>query len=376
MANDHPGDGRDQGRHPDDPFYVKRDGTKSGKRVKIIMGSSLKPRNVTWLWLDWIEHGKLTIFAGRPGSLKTTIALDWAAGITRGGQWPDGTRIAPGNVVMWSGEDDVETTLLPRFLSAGGDSDHIGFTTTVEEDRKDRSFDPSRDMDALAAACAELGAVNMIIIDPLVSITREGSDSHKNAEARRDLQPVVDLAARTQAAVIGIHHLTKRSEGADLLDRISGSLAFGAAPRSALLSVVQKTASGPRGVLTKVKISNGKEWGGYDFTAETRPLDDDPSVSGQRIWWGAFIDEDPRAIVAKIEGAAERAGQTMRRAAAFVRDALKRGPRLAAEVIAEGEACGFSKRTLQRAFTGKDIGGRPEHAGFEKGGAWIWELPT
>ena len=213
--------------------------------------------------------GDLHDVRGRPGSLKTTIALDWAAGITRGGQWPDGTQIAPGNVVMWSGADDIATTLLPRFLAAGVDSANMGFITTVEEDRKERSFDPSRDMDNLAAACADYGGVNLIIIDPLVSSTREGRDSHKNAEARRDLQPVVDLAVRTQAAVIGIHHLTKRSEGADLLDRVSGSLAFGAAPRSALLCVVQKTASGPRGVPTKAKISSGRS--GADTTSPPRP---------------------------------------------------------------------------------------------------------
>ena len=65
----------------------------------------------------------------------------------------------------------------------------------------------------------------------------------------------------------------------------------------------------------------------------------------------------------------------MRRAVAFVRGALERGPRLSSEVIAEGELSGFSKRTLQRAFTGRDIAGRTERAGFGNGVAWIWELP-
>jgi hypothetical protein len=32
---------------------------------------------------------------------------------------------------------------------------------------------------------------------------------------------------------------------------------------------------------------------------------------------------------------------------------------------------GFPKQMVAR-----DIGGRPEHAVFEKGGAWIWELPA
>ena len=89
-------------------------------------------------------------------------------------------------------------------------------------------------------------------------------DSHKNAETRRDLQPLVDLAERTQAAVIGIHHLTKRSEGADPVDRVSGSLAFGAAPRVILLSALDpKGGAEPRGVLMRAKSNIGPSHGGY-----------------------------------------------------------------------------------------------------------------
>ena len=73
-------------------------------------------------------------------------------------------------------------------------------------------------------------------------------DSHKNAETRRDLQPLVDLAERTHAAVIGIHHFTKGSEALDPLDRVSGSLAFGAGPRVVLLSALNRNVAGePRG---------------------------------------------------------------------------------------------------------------------------------
>jgi putative DNA primase/helicase len=352
--HDAAGDGRDQGRHPDDPFYVKRDGTKSGKRVKIIMGTGIAMRPISWVWRDWLAHGKLHIFAGRPGCLKTTTAIGFA-GVTVGGQWPDGTPMAQGNVVVWSGEDAIEDTLMPRFIAAGGDPNHIAFIKGVEEDGKARAFDPSSDIEALAAVCAELGNINLIIIDPVVMIAK--GDSHKNAEARKDLQPLVDLAERTQAAVIGIHHLTKRSEGANPVDRVSGSLAFGAAPRVILLNALDpKGGAEPRGVLMRAKSNIGPSHGGYSFTAEQNRLDDEPGISAQRILWGEFVDRSAGDILEEYEGMTE---------------ALANGPRMAAEVEAEGEKLSFSVWAMRRAL--KKLGGTTQKASFGTG--WVWELP-
>jgi AAA domain len=213
---------------------TRRDDSK--KRVKIVMGTGIAMRPISWAWKNWLAHGKLHIFAGRPGCLKTTTAIGFAAGATVGGYWPDGTRMSQGNVVVWSGEDAIEDTLMPRFIAAGGDPNSIAFIKGVEEDGKKRAFDPASDIEALTETCDQLGNVNLIIIDPVVMIAK--GDSHKNAETRRDLQPLADLAERTQAALIGIHHLTKRSEGANPVDRVSGSLAFGAAPRVILMNTL------------------------------------------------------------------------------------------------------------------------------------------
>jgi RecA-family ATPase len=196
------------------------------KRIKFVMGSEIAPQTVNWLWEDWLALGKLHILAGRPGALKTTTALAFAAAVSIGGEWPDRKPAAQGKIVIWSGEDAIDDTLLPRFLAAGGNRDRIAFIGGVEEDGKARAFDPANDIAALAQVCANLGQVSLIIIDPIVAVAK--GDSHKNAEARRDLQPLVTLAERTQAAVLGVHHLTKRTEGADPVDRVSGSPAFGA----------------------------------------------------------------------------------------------------------------------------------------------------
>jgi putative DNA primase/helicase len=342
-----------------------------GKKVKIVMGTDVETRPISWAWKDWLAHGKLHIFAGRPGCLKTTTAIGFAAGVTVGGQWPDETDIAQGNVVVWSGEDAVDDTLLPRFMAAGGDRAHIAFINRVEEDGKTRAFDPASDMDALAEVCDELGNVNLIIVDPVVMIAK--GDSHKNAETRKDLQPLVDLAERTQAVVIGIHHLTKRSEGANPIDRVSGSLAFGAAPRVILLGALDpKGGAEPRGVLMRAKSNIGPSHGGYSFSAEQRRLDGEPDISAQRILWGDFVDKSASEILEEFEGKVKAAAEKKRKIVEFLTEALAgRGPRMAAEVEAEGEALGFSVWALRRAF--KKLGGRPEKPSFKTG--WVWELP-
>jgi putative DNA primase/helicase len=357
---------------PNEIFRSRPYRPATGKRVTVTMGRNIKPKKVDWLWPDWLARGKLHVLAGRPAALKTTISISLAAIVTVGGYWPDGSRVASGKVVIWSGEDAIDDTLLPRFLAAGGDPDRIAFIGGVEEDGKKRSFDPARDMDELATVCADLGGVSLVIIDPIVAVVAVKTDSHKNAEARRDLQPLVDLAERTKAAVVGVHHLTKRTEGADPIDRVSGSLAFGAGPRVVMLSAVDSKAGGePHGVLMRAKSNLGPSHGGFEFAGDTRPLAGHPDISAQRILWGGYVNESARDILAPLEGKAEQP-EGMRKAAAFLRGALNgRGPRMAAEVIKEGEAAGLSERALRRAL--KALGGWSEKASMKTG--WIWELP-
>ena len=84
----------------------------------------------------------------------------------------------------------------------------------------------------------------MIIVDPIVSAV--SGDSHKNGETRRALQPLVDLASDVNAALIGITHFSKGTSGRDPLERITGSIAFGALAR--VVMVAAKEASEKTGL--------------------------------------------------------------------------------------------------------------------------------
>ena len=63
-----------------------------------------------------------------------------------------------------------------------------------------------------------------------------------------------------------------------------------------------------------------------------------------RTLWGDFIDKSAHDVLEEFEGKTKAAAETRRKVAEFVREALTdRGPRMAAEVIAEGKALGFGE---------------------------------
>jgi hypothetical protein len=126
-------------------------------------------------------------------------------------------------------------------------------------------FGPALDMAPLERALAKLrGPIGVIVLDPVIMMVR--GDSHKNAETPVGLQPFHALFAAIGASALGVHHLTKRSEGADPIDRVSGSLAVGALPRVVLLSARDMNDEiGQRRGLVRGKVNNGPDWGGFEY---------------------------------------------------------------------------------------------------------------
>src|SRR5215475_12266442 len=118
----------------------------------LVSAAKVKPEPIRWLWPDWLSLGKLHLLAGSPGTGKTTIAVSLAAAITTGAAWPDGGTCQPGDVLVWSGEDGIADTLLPRFLAAGGDPRHLHFAGAVSDGGRDRPFNPASDLPRLITA--------------------------------------------------------------------------------------------------------------------------------------------------------------------------------------------------------------------------------
>jgi RecA-family ATPase len=181
--------------------------------VEIKRGSGYQMRKIPWLWPGWLARGKLHILAGQKGAGKSTIGFDLLAQLThRGGKFPDGTAAPLGDVLIWSGEDDIEDTILPRIVVAGGDPDRVCFIDGIVIDGAKRAFDPATDMTGLLSAALELPNLIAALIDPIVSATP--GDSHKNSETRRGLQPLVDFATELDFVLLGLQHFTNATHNA------------------------------------------------------------------------------------------------------------------------------------------------------------------
>lgn len=359
---------------------ARRKPGEAEESLALVRGSDVRLERTDWLWNEWMACGCLQVFAGPAGLGKTTIALSLAAVLTRGSLWPDGSRCSqPGSVIFWSGEDAVDKTLMPRFVAMGGDPERIYFVdaVTAKEDGnlETREFDPSRDIPLLIEKANEIGDVRLLVVDP-VSMCVAG-DSNKNAEVRRGLAPLKAFAERHGAAVLGISHFSKGSEGRDPLSRVTGSLAFGAAPRLVLSAVTENPKpdepedAEPRHLFVRTKSNLGPTGDGFRYVIEQIPVSE--GIPASRIVWGEHLKGNARELLADAEHVEADDGDRTEREDAkdFLRNVLDGDGLPAKQLFREYRDAGHSERTIRRAA--KELGVQKIKQGM--GGGWVWRMP-
>ncbi|MDR7332452.1 AAA family ATPase [Roseateles asaccharophilus] len=334
--------------------------------VRLIRGDAVALEPVRWLWNGFLPAGMLTILGGAPGCGKTTIALSLAATITRGGTWPDGTRCTqPGDVLVWSGEDG-HSVIAARLKAAGADMERVHFIDGITGSEGE-AFDPGRDMDLLEKTADGLQAPRLLILDPIVSAV--AGDSHKGAEVRRSLQPVVTLAQRLGCAVLGITHFSKGTSGRDPVERVTGSIAFAALARLVLVAAKVKPGDDgdERRVLLRAKSNIGADDGGFAYALERAEVA--PDVEGQYVRWLEVLTGSARELLADAEADGADDGEGAGDAAAWLRELLACGPVAVADVKRFADEAGYSWRTMQRAM--RKAGAESRRNGFGKAAEWF-----
>lgn len=334
-------------------------------RVILTCGADLTPQPIAWLWRFWLAKRKLHILAGAPGQGKTTIALSIAATITIGGRLPDGTRCELGNVLAWSAEDDPADTLLPRLIAAGADKDRVFFVTGARVNGEVTPFDPARDMVQLVAAAESIGGISLLIVDPVVSAV--AGDSHKNTEVRRALQPLVDLAAMLNCAVLGISHFSKGGQGQDPTQRVVGSVAFAAVARMVWVAAKVKGDEGEdRRILARSKSNIGPDDGGFEYQLEQ--IEALPGIEASRVAWGVAVAGTARELLTDPDdGPQDDASDAVELLRAELDSVLWTSCDEAAKPL---KAAGFSKKQIWAAS--KKVGVMRKKDGMK--GGWMWRL--
>lgn len=346
------------------------EGQQPKATVELTRASTLKAEPVDWFWRGWLARGKAHILGGQPGAGKTTLAMLMSSTATVGGIWPDGSRAPRGNVIIWSGEDDPADTLLPRLVASGADVERVFFVGDVAQGEERRPFDPAKDMEPLREAIGKAGGCVLIVVDPIVSAV--AGDSHKNADTRRALQPLVDLAACVNAALLGITHLSKGTSGREPIERITGSIAFGALARVVMIAAKEgETEDGtpPRRFLARAKSNIGPDEGGFAYELRQEPMPGDNRIIASFAMFGEAIEGTARDMLAAAEAESSEDKGAFGEAEDFLKEQLAEGRSVPTnEIRSAATAHAIAWRTVERAKKALGV------EAFQHERKWLWRL--
>ena len=204
--------------------------------------ADVQPESVTWVWPGRIPVGKLVIFDGDPGLGKSVLTLTIGAIVSRGGEWPDGTRCdEPGDVLIMSAEDGVADTIRPRLDAANADPDRVhviehGLTLA--------------DTDEIERHITETGA-RLLVVDVLMAYMP--GDAYKDQDVRKVLTRLSKVAERAGCTVLLLRHLNKR-KGNEPIYRGGGSIGIVGAARAGF--VVTRDPDLPEEVRILASVKN------------------------------------------------------------------------------------------------------------------------
>ncbi len=331
-----------------------------GGAPKLTRFVDIEERKLEWLWPGRIPIGKLTVIAGEPGLGKSLVTIAIASAITKQTRWPDCSENAPrGSVILLSAEDDDADTVKPRLLAAGADPRKVfSFDSVIyEPDGSRRGFTLDRDFDRLAQVIKIVPDCRLVVIDP-ASAFMGNIDSHKNSDVRGVLSVLADIAQEYRVAILYVTHLNK-SQGSPM-SRVTGSGAFVAAARSAMLVGADPDDSGRR-IVAMLKSNLATESDGVAYRIISNE-DNLPVVE----WESGKVKIRASDILAHVESRSELSD-----AVQWLASEVSGGPIDTKVLLKRARDAGHSWRTVRRAQEQLKV--KPRKTGAKS--CWQWWHP-
>jgi hypothetical protein len=330
--------------------------------------SDVSPEPTDWLWEGRMALGALNLLSGREGLGKSTVGYHIAAEVTLG-NLPGFFHGHPKSVIIGATEDSFPKTIIPRLLAAGANMDRI-FRVDVAEHGVISEIDLPTDVAGLAQTIRETDAA-LVLLDPLMSRLSAGLDSHKDAEVRQALEPIVRVCEETNATMLGVIHHNKTVTD-DPNTAVMGSRAFVAVCRANHAVVLNPNdPTHATRIFETTKNNLGRlDLPALEFVIESATIETRvgrPAITGRLVWQG----ESPIRAAEAMRGSG-KGGGAMEKAKEFLTEFLTEqgGVASKADVVAAGVAEGHAVKTIERAAKSLWITS-------PKGGvSGVWELPA
>lgn len=165
-----------------------------------------------WVWSRRIRRGGLAVLAGKPKAGKSTAARDLALAVARGESWLgcDTTAGAVWYLALEEHPDDVRA----HFRRMGAVDEDIFVCWGNEPD-----------LLARLKAQVAVSAPTLIIVDTMQRLIRV-RDANDYSQVTTGLQPLLNLARESGAAILLLHHCRKGEALNDPQDSVLGSTAI------------------------------------------------------------------------------------------------------------------------------------------------------
>ncbi len=336
--------------------------------------SEIPAKPLGWIWNGVIPEGQVTLLTGEPGVGKSLFAMDAIARLTQGAR---GLTIAeqgePGQVILFSGEDDVARVVRIRLEAAGAAIPLVNIVvndtnTTLEKPEFRRSrLDDDGEIESLELYLTLLRETGepcrLIVIDP-ANCFLDGTGGRDDAKLRGTMAKLTDLANRTGIAILLIATPSKVEKGK------RGSWT----PTSPVLAEVARSVwtivhdpnEPGRRILLPVKTNLSETPPGIGFTVENHRI----------CWENEWVRQTAEQYVAETT-VTERlhhvaAKGEMSRVTEWLKNRLNGAPVYTSVLKADAAGHDISEKTLMRALI--LLGGIK---GKEKksDGRWFWRLP-
>lgn len=343
-------------------------GATNGRRrvekveLEAVPGDLRQIRRTRWAWRDWAPLGCFLLVAGEGGIGKGVVLCYLLAQFTRG-EAPGDLEGTPVNVGWIGFEDNWDETVLGRLAANDADVKRV-FDVRVKT--RGEFLNLTRDREALGEL-VDRHNLRVIAFEAIVDHLA-GTDDHKNAEVRRALLPVVELARDRQLLVIGTTHLNKTTTGT-YRHRVAGSGGYLAVARVGWL-VARHPDEPELRVLALGKGNLGRVPPSMVFDIEGFEVenpDSDETADVGRVAAEPYFDRS-LTVDEVLAGGTRARGSRESEVRDFLAAVLADGPMKSVDLFKLAEGHGLSEKTVRTHREAADVDL------YQKDRAWWWRL--